>query len=612
MRISVFQRRFLLVTLILLAAIAFGGWFVYQTYARLNRQVLERSALFLGHAVEISLHNPADHNLDNLTEKEKERLRELMHTMTAPGSSVLHILLINKNKRILLSSDPVVEGRRYIRKEEASQLDISKPVVTRKNFGGNGAILDVIIPLKTNDQQAIGYLRLVLSQTRLLTFYADIFKVFLPITAVLIALLVFFFYFLSRTYQAPLHNIRQLADRLDEGDFSFRIDYRSNDEFTSTFRALNQSLEKMDMLTASYKKSEKQIQALLDAVKDGIILLDSGLRVISMNDTIQRMLGEGRPDILFRRLLENNPDLRGLLQRMIRLRHPRHESEMSLMLNDGNTALSRVALQFYEDDAGGSSVLMNLRNVESYNELQSNLQRSMKFGVIANLAASIGHEIRNPLSSMAIHAEILNKRVAETSEAGDDKIRRSAEVLQREVQRLNRIISQFLNLARVQKGELTLLNLNALIRDVVVLVQQQSIERSIEITTSLNDSIDFIYGEADQLKQVLLNLVLNAFQAIGKDGLVTISTRRDDRRCFVEVTDNGLGMDEETKKRIFELYFTTKSDGAGIGLAVSRNIMEAHEGSILFESAPGQGTRFILDFPNKDQSTQIGLSKTDR
>ncbi len=532
-----------------------------------------------------------------------------MHTMTASGSSVLHILLINNNKRILLSSDPVVEGRRYIRKEEVSQLDVTRPVVTRKTVGSSGAILDVIIPLKNNEQQAIGYLRLVLSQTRLLSFYADIFKVFLPITAVLIALLVFFFYFISRTYQAPLQNIRQLADRLDEGDFSFRIDYRSNDEFTSTFRALNQSLEKVDVLNASYKKSEKQIQALLDAVKDGIILLDSTLRVISMNDTALKLLGEGPADHLFRRLLENNPELRSLLQRMIRLHHPRHESEMTLLRSDESAVLCRVTLQMYEDEAGLSSLLMNLRNVESYNELQSNLQRSMKFGVIANLAASIGHEIRNPLSSMAIHAEILNTRVNESTEGGDEKIRRSAEVLQREVQRLNRIISQFLNLARIQKGELTLLNLNALIRDVVVLVQQQAIERSIEVQLSLDNSLDFIYGEADQLKQVLLNLVLNAFQAIERDGLVLISSRRDGKRCFVEVIDNGQGMDEETQKKIFELYFTTKTDGAGIGLAVSRNIMDAHEGRISFESTPGKGTRFILDFPNKDQSTQVGLMR---
>ena len=152
-----------------------------------------------------------------------------------------------------------------------------------------------------------------------------------------------------------------------------------------------------------------------------------------------------------------------------------------------------------------------------------------------------------------------------------------------------------------------MIRINSILEDVLVLVQQQAIERNIHIETELDEKIDLIYGDPDQLKQVFLNIVLNAFQAIEQTGKVILRTRSDHHRIFVDISDNGKGMSPEVQQRIFDLYFSTKDDGAGVGLAISKNIIQMHDGRISFESAVGKGTTFTLDFPRKDQTTQTKI-----
>ena len=206
---------------------------------------------------------------------------------------------------------------------------------------------------------------------------------------------------------------------------------------------------------------------------------------------------------------------------------------------------------------------------------------------------------------MAIHAEILKVRFEDIEIENKDVVEKSLDVVQNEVKRLNRIISQFFNLARVKKTDLNLIKINKIVEDVLTLVSQQAIERNISIKTKLNENVESVYGDPDQLKQVILNIILNAFQAIRHDGETHIRTLQKSSSVIIEIEDNGSGMIPEVKERIFELYFTTKHDGGGIGMAICKNIIEAHEGQIRFESEVGKGTKFIIELPHPDQTKTL-------
>ena len=123
--------------------------------------------------------------------------------------------------------------------------------------------------------------------------------------------------------------------------------------------------------------------------------------------------------------------------------------------------------------------------------------------------------------------------------------------------------------------------------------------------TDLNDSIERVYGDSDQLKQVILNIVINSFQAIHHDGTTRIKSWQDSSSIFVEIEDNGSGMSTETQERLFELYYTTKHDGGGIGMSICKNIVEAHEGKISFESTMDRGTVFYIEIPRIDRTAQL-------
>jgi signal transduction histidine kinase len=600
--------RIIIFTLVFILASVFSGFIVYKSYTDFNAQLLQRTALLLGNSVEEALLKVSDRNLEELTTSEKTRLRQLMRSMTTDTGSILHILLINKNMKILLSSDPNIEGHEYKTPIEIAKLQGNEPKVLRKTWEDNVRIVDVIIPLLNEDETGYGYLRLVLSYQELSTFFTDITRVFIPLIIMFSFLLLFSFYLLSRTYTKPIESFKKVAKQLSKGNFEKQIKYSRKDEFTDTFTQINKSIEEVNILKESYKNFQKRIAALLQVVDESIILLDSEENISSFNVAAANLLEcPLNMDFseYFNKVKLENRQLREHIKSALMGEEIDSAVEMTIWLPNEGNLLIRLSTQVFREGERVSGVLLDFKDIYLLNELEHNLLRSMKFGVIANLASSISHEIRNPLSSLAMHTEVLFGRLKKFAIKDNDPAYKSLNVLQNELSRIHRIISQFLNLARSRETTLTQLRINALIQDVLTLVQQQAIERNITIETILDDSVDFIYGDADQIKQVILNVVLNAFQAIEKDGTVSIKSYQSNTRIRVEIQDTGKGMSQEVSEHVFDLYYTTKKDSGGIGLAVSKNIMQAHEGFISFESMINKGTTFFLDFPQKDSTKSI-------
>jgi len=603
----IYKRIFLALGLFAIA-IFFSGYLIYKTYESLGEDLVRRTALLIGDSINEVLANATDKNLESLTAKEKKTVRRLMRSLTSEAGNIIHILLINDKMRILLSSDKKVEGREYTSPEELANLQGDQPKVITKAWGDSIQVVDVILPLKGEEDYVYGYLRLVLSQKGIQNFFSDISLIFVPLVIVFALLIGFTIYFISRAYTKPLQSIEQMAENLTAGDFDYRINYEGKDEFTETFSSINKSLEKVSVLNESYKKAEKRINALLQVVDESIILLDQSKEVISYNDAAVELFQcplETVFETHFKQVQNMNDELKNLVGNVFENENNVRAKEMILWLPDGRDVLARVSSFVFKEDGKLNGVLLTIKDQKLINELQRNLQRSMKFGVIANLASSISHEIKNPLSSMAIHAEILNVRFEDMEMENKDIVNKSLEVIQTEVKRLNRIISQFFNLARIKKTDLVLIDINKVIEDVLTLVSQQAIERNIKVETDLCDSMERIYGDADQLKQVILNIVLNSFHAIHHDGTTRISSQQNSSSIIVEIEDNGSGMTQETQERLFELYYTTKHDGGGIGMAICKNIVEAHEGKINFESIVGKGTTFYIDLPRNDQTKQL-------
>lgn len=241
------------------------------------------------------------------------------------------------------------------------------------------------------------------------------------------------------------------------------------------------------------------------------------------------------------------------------------------------------------------SYFLYRRYLRSRQLLQDEMKRKEKLVALGHLAAGVAHEIRNPLSSI----KGLAKYFAERSPAGGESYE-LAQVMAKETDRLNRVVSELLELVRPTHLTLQSVDLNDIITHSLQLVSQDARSRAIQLQFTANVSLPAVQADPDRLTQVLLNLYLNAIHAIGHQGVITVEVGEcAGDRVKIVVTDSGKGIAAEDLDAIFTPYFTTKADGTGLGLAVVQNIVEQHGGTIQATSVPGKGAVFTLYLPMK-------------
>lgn len=232
------------------------------------------------------------------------------------------------------------------------------------------------------------------------------------------------------------------------------------------------------------------------------------------------------------------------------------------------------------------------RYLRSRQLLQDEMKRKEKLVALGHLAAGVAHEIRNPLSSI----KGLAKYFAERAPAGGEA-HQLAQVMAKEADRLNRVVSELLELVKPTHLALQAVDLNTLINHSLQLVSQDANSREIQLRFTANDTLPEIQADPDRLTQVLLNLYLNAIQAIGQHGVISVTASESGTGVKISVTDSGKGIAADQLEAIFTPYFTTKAEGTGLGLAVVHNIVEQHGGTIQVASQEGKGATFTLWLP---------------
>jgi len=247
---------------------------------------------------------------------------------------------------------------------------------------------------------------------------------------------------------------------------------------------------------------------------------------------------------------------------------------------------------------------------ESYNTLQAQserimtieeqLRRAERLSTLGEMAAVLAHEIRNPLGSIRGTAEILR----DDYRPGDPK-HEFIEIQIKETERLNRVVEDFLRMARPQPAEMARCSLREELETIVTLTAGDARSRKIRLTLEPPAGDLFVSADGEKLRQAFLNIVINALQATPENGSVAIATSQADGRHEIRFTDTGYGIDADTLARIFEPFFTTKPDGTGLGLAITKKIIEAHGGTLEMESEPGKGTTVIVRLPSVESEGTI-------
>ena len=234
---------------------------------------------------------------------------------------------------------------------------------------------------------------------------------------------------------------------------------------------------------------------------------------------------------------------------------------------------------------------------------RTQMSRAEHMATLGEMATGLAHEIRNPLAGIAGVMEIVGRDLPASSPA-----RTVLKDVRQEISRINRIVSDLLQTARPHPPKVRTSDLNTTVEHAVMLGRQQALSKSTEITLRKDPALPEIEHDSDQIHQVLLNLLLNALQAIDNNGKVAVSVERQGDKAVIEVADNGRGISPENLPNIFRPFYTTKGDGTGLGLSLARRIVEDHQGRIEVTSTVGKGTTFAVILPLHRVALQTPVS----
>ncbi len=227
----------------------------------------------------------------------------------------------------------------------------------------------------------------------------------------------------------------------------------------------------------------------------------------------------------------------------------------------------------------------------------ANDQLRSRYAEIAALAGGLAHEIRNPLSTISLNLELLVEELTEGESARDQRVLRKVRTVQRECDRLAQLLEEFLRFARAGELDLEAVDLNALLVDFIEFFRAEASAGRVELSPHLATDLPQVRIDRDLFRQVLINLTRNAREAMPAGGVIEILTGVRDGRVELSLIDNGPGMTPEVLAKVFDIFFSTKPNGSGLGLPTVRRIVEAHGGDIRVESEPGRGTRVTITLP---------------
>ncbi|MDP4609821.1 MAG: ATP-binding protein [Opitutales bacterium] len=367
----------------------------------------------------------------------------------------------------------------------------------------------------------------------------------------------------------------------------------------------------LGILVQRLARERKMQETVFNTIQDGILVIDSDGVVQYANEAASGIIGLKSSDIGVTRLWKMVPDLAQsidrstvsgkkkvapVLSREVELNYPEHRIVRLYMVP--------IDAQVGHDDSGGYVIVISDITEEkvSMEELIENERTSS----IVRLAAGVAHELGNPLNSLTIHLQLIERKLKKLGlEEEGQKLSESLQVCQGEVQRLDGIITHFLEAVRPQKPELNELDLVDLVDEVLRVQEAELRDRKLDVNVEVDSELPAILGDRGQLKQVFFNLIKNAMEAMQAGGQLRIVTRKDDDFVYMQFIDTGSGISEEELSRVFQAYYTTKKEGHGLGMMIVQRIMREHGGQIILESRKDRGTVITLQFPQQHRRTRL-------
>ncbi len=537
------------------------------------------------------------------------------------GENVTGAAILDTNDVVVAHSDPAMIGR-TLPEEAALGAVVESGTLEQLGviYDADGRTLELSEQLQVADE-VFGSVRVGVST---LLMRRDLTNSVVPaiytgLAALEIAVLVAGL--LSQLFLRPIHVLRSGLTRLGKGEF-VTLDLPPGDEFGelgSFFNTVSQQLSADRTLLAGQKAN---LQSAVENLEDAVALFNPSGHLLFSNPAMQPTLPADAIGRALQGLLPNGHPYRVLVEETLATRK------------------SRGPVQAFEDDllmthaVEGTDgelvgVLLVSRNLAYLSRMQSTLAYSRKLVALGRLTAGIAHEVKNPLNAMMIHLELLRTKIRngalaaareaapvaavgrplgiaaprlQTLPAPVQGVLEHVEIIEGEIRRLDEVVQGFLKFTRPEELRLQPVSVASIIEEILPVVAPEAQKSHVRLAVECPHSAPSVNGDAGMLRQAFLNLAINGCQAMPNGGTLRITCSAAPKgRVEVRVEDTGVGIPPQSLSRIFDLYFTTKDHGTGIGLSMVYRIVQMHDGEVEVQSTPGRGTTFRVLLPRANE-----------
>jgi PAS domain S-box-containing protein len=393
---------------------------------------------------------------------------------------------------------------------------------------------------------------------------------------------------------APLERISAQLDRISAGQFDAEPVVARGDEFGAVSTKIVGIGKQLRDVREIFSALRENLDQVMSGLEDGLLLFNAEGRAVLVSPSVEKFLGGKSAELRSRRLAEIFPPrhpLRSVLKIDGDQIEPAESREVTLQGGGGPQRIG-VSVQVIREHGVRMGTLMTLRDVESLERIGSQLQVSERLAALGRVTAGVAHEVKNPLNSMRLWLEVLKANMPV-----DPEPQQAVKMLDNEIDRLDRAVKTFLNFTKPVELNLEETDLGVLLSDVLDAARPSIKKSGLGLQADLPADFPPVLVDRQLIHQAVLNLLLNACDFTDPGGKITLSLRRSGEFAVIAVADSGRGILPDNQKKIFQLFFTTRPGGTGIGLANTFRFVQLHNGRIDFESETGRGTIFRLELP---------------
>ncbi len=555
-------------------------------------------------------------------------LRSLLESSMAYSRHVTYAALVDPRNVVIVHSSPVLEGQVLEPQAQLEPLLSEDPWTQIEAISSEGTFeVSERLLLGGEGENEFGTIRIGISTALI---WEDLLKtmrtaVLVGLAALAVSTLVALL--LAQWTLRPVHVLQSGFARLGRGEFGVKLDLPAGDEFSELGASFNKlSAELSTVRSQLATDSAAPVESVVDRLEDAVAMVNPDGQVVFANAAIRAALPEAAAGSKLTAWPQLHP-YREVVERALATRQSVGPLSRRLTLSgdgeDDDTEQLLMAHALSHADQRFMGVMLVARDLGYIGQVQSTLRYSQKAAALGRLLAGVAHEVKNPLNAMTIHLELLKQKLggggvarpaARAAEAGggvrvadapptqvtveSSTVLNHVSVIGSEIRRLDEVVQGFLKFSRPEELALEPVDLAALVADVGDVVGPQANAVGVRLVVSPATDLPRVSADSSLLRQAVLNLALNAVQAMPSGGVLRFECRRAaDRQVELVIADTGVGIQPEHLARIFDLYFTTKDAGSGIGLSMVYRTIQLHDGHIEVQSTPGRGTTFTIRLP---------------